>query len=92
MARYSKDANGAFSGKVGGVIGSNWHSVVISGFTNNSYDYQANGNLKSDSQKNITLGYNFLNLPQTVSGSQNLNYTYSAAGYTYSAAGEKLKK
>jgi hypothetical protein len=58
---------------------------AISGFTNSSYDYDANGNLKSDSQKNITLGYNFLNLPQTVSGSQNLNYTYSAAG-------EKLKK
>ncbi|CAH0313175.1 tRNA nuclease WapA [Pedobacter sp. Bi36] len=58
---------------------------TISGFTNSNYDYDANGNLKSDSQKNITLGYNFLNLPQTVSGSQNLNYTYSAAG-------AKLKK
>ncbi|WP_307527540.1 RHS repeat domain-containing protein [Pedobacter sp. W3I1] len=54
-------------------------------FTDSSYTYDANGNLKSDSQKNITLGYNFLNLPQSVSGSQNLNYTYSAAG-------EKLKK
>ncbi|WP_230146610.1 MULTISPECIES: hypothetical protein [unclassified Pedobacter] len=53
---------------------------AISGFTNSSYDYDANGNLKSDSQKNITLGYNFLNLPQTVSGSQNLSYTYSAVG------------
>ncbi|MBO9675317.1 MAG: hypothetical protein J7577_17855, partial [Sphingobacteriaceae bacterium] len=37
------------------------------------------------SQKDITLGYNFLNLPQTVSGSQNLTYTYNAAG-------EKLQK
>jgi len=26
----------------------------------------ANGNLKSNSQKNITLGYNFLNLPQNI--------------------------
>ncbi|MDQ0640950.1 RHS repeat-associated protein [Pedobacter sp. W3I1] len=58
---------------------------TISGFTNSSYDYDANGNLKSDSQKNISLSYNFLNLPQSISGSQNLNYTYSAAG-------EKLKK
>ncbi|MFD2581590.1 DUF6443 domain-containing protein [Pedobacter vanadiisoli] len=57
----------------------------ISGFTNSSYGYDANGNLTSDSQKNITLGYNFLNLPQTVSGSQNLTYTYNAAG-------EKLQK
>ncbi|KIA92318.1 hypothetical protein OC25_16660, partial [Pedobacter kyungheensis] len=57
----------------------------ISGFTNSTYAYDANGNLTSDSQKNISLGYNFLNLPQTVSGSQNLTYTYNAAG-------EKLQK
>ena len=59
--------------------------TAISGFTNSSYAYDANGNLTSDSQKNITLGYNFLNLPQTVTGSQNLTYTYNAAG-------EKLQK
>jgi len=59
--------------------------TAISGFTNSNYGYDANGNLTSDSQKNITLGYNFLNLPQTVSGSQNLTYTYNAAG-------EKLQK
>jgi RHS repeat-associated protein len=59
--------------------------TAISGFTNSTYAYDANGNLTNDSQKNITLGYNFLNLPQTVSGSQNLSYTYNAAG-------EKLKK
>jgi RHS repeat-associated protein len=59
--------------------------TAISGFTNSGYTYDANGNLKTDSEKNITLGYNFLNLPQTVSGSQNLSYTYNAAG-------EKLKK
>ncbi|MEH3111711.1 DUF6443 domain-containing protein [Pedobacter terrae] len=57
----------------------------IGGFTNSNYGYDANGNLTSDSQKNITLGYNFLNLPQTVSGNQNLIYTYNAAG-------EKLQK
>ncbi|MFD2581599.1 DUF6443 domain-containing protein [Pedobacter vanadiisoli] len=54
--------------------------TAISGFTNSNYGYDANGNLTSDSQKNITLGYNFLNLPQTVIGSQNLTYTYNAAG------------
>ncbi|MBO9675256.1 MAG: RHS repeat-associated core domain-containing protein [Sphingobacteriaceae bacterium] len=59
--------------------------TAISGFTNSSYGYDANGNLTSDSQKDITLGYNFLNLPQTVTGSQNLTYTYNAAG-------EKLQK
>ncbi|MBO9675762.1 MAG: RHS repeat-associated core domain-containing protein [Sphingobacteriaceae bacterium] len=59
--------------------------TAISGFTNSSYGYDANGNLTGDSQKDITLGYNFLNLPQTVTGSQNLTYTYNAAG-------EKLQK
>ncbi|KIA95233.1 hypothetical protein OC25_07940 [Pedobacter kyungheensis] len=57
----------------------------ISGFTNSTYDYDANGNLTNDSQKNISLVYNLLNLPQTVSGSRNLTYTYNAAG-------EKLQK
>jgi Domain of unknown function (DUF6443) len=51
---------------------------TISGFTNSSYDYDVNGNLKSDTQKNINLEYNFLNLPQTVTGSQNLSYIYNA--------------
>ncbi|MCX2496431.1 RHS repeat-associated core domain-containing protein, partial [Pedobacter sp. PF22-3] len=67
-------------------IGYNGNRLTsISGFTNSNYGYDANGNLTSDSQKNITLGYNFLNLPQTVSGSQNLTYTYNATG-------EKLQK
>ncbi|RZJ91406.1 MAG: hypothetical protein EOO20_05110 [Chryseobacterium sp.] len=52
----------------------------ISGFTNSNYDYDANGNLITDSQKNIALAYNSLNLPQSVSGSQNLIYTYDATG------------
>jgi hypothetical protein len=29
MAMYSKGANGAFSGKVGSVIGSNWRSTLM---------------------------------------------------------------
>nr|WP_199157290.1 DUF6443 domain-containing protein [Pedobacter sp. ASV2] len=57
----------------------------ISGFTNSSYTYNENGNLKSDSQKGINLTYNYLNLPTQVIGSQNITYTYNAAG-------QKLKK
>uniref|UniRef100_UPI0029393BA7 RHS repeat domain-containing protein n=1 Tax=Pedobacter nototheniae TaxID=2488994 RepID=UPI0029393BA7 len=57
----------------------------ISGFTNSSYTYNENGNLKSDSQKGINLSYNYLNLPTQVSGNQNITYTYNAAG-------QKLKK
>jgi hypothetical protein len=71
---------------VNSYVGYNGNRLTqISGFTNSQYGYDENGNLKSDSQKGITLGYNHLNLPQTVSGSQNMAYTYDANG-------TKLKK
>lgn len=52
-----------------------------------SYEYDANGNLTKDGSRGITtaMGYNFLNLVETVSvNGKNLRYTYSASG-------EKLK-
>ncbi|WP_240618472.1 hypothetical protein [Pedobacter yonginense] len=49
------------------------------------YTYDVNGNLKTDSQKGITLQYNYLNLPSQVTGSQSISYTYDATG-------KKLKK
>ncbi|CAM4121194.1 RHS repeat-associated core domain-containing protein [Pedobacter westerhofensis] len=52
----------------------------ISGFTNSSYAYDANGNLQTDSQKGITIGYNYLNLPNAISGSKTISYTYDASG------------
>lgn len=53
----------------------------ISGFTNSSYGYDDNGNLKVDTQKGITdIEYNFLNLPRVVSGSQSITFTYDANG------------
>ncbi|MBB5622753.1 RHS repeat-associated protein [Pedobacter cryoconitis] len=52
----------------------------ITGFTNSSYAYDDNGNLKSDSEKDIKLTYNYLNLPETVTGSQSVSYTYDATG------------
>ncbi|MBB5649197.1 RHS repeat domain-containing protein, partial [Pedobacter cryoconitis] len=52
----------------------------ITGFTTSNYAYDDNGNLKSDSEKNINLTYNYLNLPETVTGSQNISYTYDASG------------
>lgn len=57
----------------------------ISGFTNSNYSYDANGNLINDSQKDISLSYNYMNLPQQISGSQTITYIYDAAG-------NKLKK
>ncbi|PNA98680.1 type IV secretion protein Rhs, partial [Pseudomonas sp. FW306-2-11BA] len=47
-----------------------------------TYSYDANGNLTSDGNKNISsIAYNFLNLPQTItSGKGTISYTYDAAG------------
>ena len=65
------------------------------GFLSNStattqYGYDANGNLLTDLNRNFSVAYNFLNLMNTVSG------TNGNAGknitYAYSAAGQKLKK
>ncbi|MGN8055091.1 DUF6443 domain-containing protein [Pedobacter sp. 22163] len=53
---------------------------TISGFTNGSYTYNENGNLTIDGPNGNTIGYNYLNLPVQVSGSQNVNYTYDATG------------
>ena len=47
------------------------------------YTYDANGNLTSDYNKNITfITYNFLNLPNviTITGKGTITYTYDAAG------------
>jgi len=53
----------------------------ISGFTNSSYGYDANGNLKSDTQKGITnISYNHLDLPQTITAPVTLVYSYDATG------------
>jgi len=59
--------------------------TAISGFTNSTYTYDANGNLNSDTQKGITnISYNYLNLPQTITG--------KGLTYIYDATGEKLSK
>ncbi|MCO6497603.1 MAG: hypothetical protein J5I50_08065, partial [Chitinophagaceae bacterium] len=56
--------------------------------TGNDYSYDANGNLTSDANKDISsITYNYLNLPSviTVTGKGTITYTYDAAG-------NKLKK
>ncbi len=67
---------------------SNKLSSVTDGGTaaeNSSFGYDANGNMKADSRKNITIVYNHLNQPQTITqgGSQFV--------YTYDATGKKLR-
>ena len=50
------------------------------------YTYDGNGNLTQDKNKGLTINYNFLNLPQSVTkGAQSI-------GYTYDATGKKLAK
>src|SRR5690606_36970346 len=60
-------------------------SGVKSGVSNYSYDN--NGNMLSDGNKNATIKYNLLNLPNkvTMGGSNNI------VQYVYDAAGTKLK-
>ncbi|MET3981624.1 RHS repeat-associated protein [Mucilaginibacter sp. UYP25] len=45
-----------------------------------TYQYDGNGNAKFDALNNVNIAYNTLNLPQTISGSKSITYTYDAAG------------
>jgi RHS repeat-associated protein len=46
-----------------------------------TFTYDSNGNMLTDSKKNITITYNYLDLPDTVNqGSSKLVFTYDAAG------------
>jgi RHS repeat-associated protein len=44
------------------------------------YSYDKNGNLTFDPSKNLAIGYNYLNLPETMLGSASIRLTYDAAG------------
>jgi RHS repeat-associated protein len=52
----------------------------ITGVTSGSFSYDANGNVNSDGTRGIGIGYNVLNLPQTISGNANISYVYDAGG------------
>jgi RHS repeat-associated protein len=45
-----------------------------------SYSYDGNGNALSDTRRGVTLTYNQLNLPKTITGNGNASYTYDASG------------
>ncbi len=53
-----------------------------------TYQYDENGNQKSDSRKGITIAYNMLNLPKTITKTS----TGETLNYTYDATGQKLRK
>ncbi|GEM_PF-491255 len=59
-----------------GSIGNQLQSVA--NVTSTNYVYDANGNATTDGKNGKIISYNYLNLPQTVSGG--LTYTYDATG------------
>jgi RHS repeat-associated protein len=61
---------------------------VDGNLSNDDYSYDASGNLTSDLNKGLTIDYNYLNLPKTVSSAAQ----GKSIGYTYDATGKKLKK
>jgi len=56
-----------------------------SGAISGTYTYDGNGNALTDSKRGVTITYNQLNLPQSVTRSG------GSAAYTYDATGTKLK-
>lgn len=64
---------------------SGFKSVTTNGL--GTYTYDDNGNMTSDEHKDITVTYNFFNLPETVSKSDG-----STIQWLYDAAGTKLQK
>nr|WP_121273844.1 DUF6443 domain-containing protein [Pedobacter schmidteae] len=79
---YSYTNSGIKGNKLWGV------SDVGSAAQSSAYDYDENGNQKSDSRKGITISYNYLNLPQTITKAS----TGESINYVYDATGRKLKK
>lgn len=57
--------------------------LTVAGLTTVLYQYDDNGNVKRDGRNGKTIAYNYLNLPETVSG---------GLSYLYDAAGRKLRK
>jgi|GEM_PF-1819460 len=60
-------------------------AASMTGFYNGNtsgsdYLYDGNGNMKEDKNKDISITYNYLNLPDTISGEENIYYIYDASG------------
>jgi len=61
--------------------------------TQDDYTYDADGNIKTDRNKNIqSISYNHLNLPVNIIILKPITGTYPIISYIYNAKGEKLKK
>lgn len=79
------DATGTADNKLGDFTDNNT--------TGDDYNYDANGNLKSDKNKRITLiEYNHLNLPWRITVADGSNNSKGTITYIYDATGNKLEK
>jgi RHS repeat-associated protein len=83
--RAVTDATGTTDNKLGDFTDNNT--------TGDDYNYDVNGNLKSDKNKRITLiEYNHLNLPWRITAADASNNTKGTITYIYDATGNKLEK
>jgi len=72
---------GAQAAGLGYTYSGNRLSTLTKDGTGYSYAYDSNGNTTTDGLRGMTIGYNYLNLPKTVTkGSDVLTYIYDAAG------------
>lgn len=62
----------------------------VSGFVNGIYQYDNNGNTTGDGVKGNTIAYNLLNLPRSISGTNNIAYTYDAGGTKLSSVNNNV--
>ena len=91
--QYNYQQTGGWSNKLARVTDNSGNTAPLGDFkdgtnTGDDYSYNGNGNLLVDSNKNIgSIGYNYLNLPQTIGVRAK-----GKISYIYDAAGIKLKK
>gem|GEM_PF-3512804 len=57
-----------------------------------TYVYDANGNLTQDKNKGLTITYNYLNLPQTITFDGTQGNAGGTIDFTYDATGKKWRK
>jgi len=57
-----------------------------------TYVYDANGNLIQDKNKGLTITYNYLNLPQTLTFDGTQGNAGGTIDFTYDATGKKWRK
>lgn len=88
---YDYGAGGSTSNKllkVSEAIGASKSLGFVDGTnTSDDYTYDANGNMITDANKSVSIGYNYLNLPSSVArglNSSTLTYVYDATGVKHS--------